>query len=44
MENEAKQILESLDDLLEQVIVNKQQNEQWFINFLDRLNNISVMY
>lgn len=40
----ADNILKELDNLLEDVLKNKQQNEQWFLNFLDRLNHISVMY
>ncbi len=40
----ADSILKELDNLLEDVLKNKQQNEQWFLNFLDRLNHISVMY
>ena len=37
-------ILSKVRDFIEEVVDKKLQNEQWFLNFLDDLNELSVKY
>lgn len=44
MEEKAQSIIKEIEDLVELVIRNQTTNEQWFLNFLDTLNRISVEF
>ena len=37
-------ILSKVKDFIEEVVDKKLQNEQWFLNFLDDLNELSVKF
>lgn len=39
-----KYCIDSLNSLVKEVKENNLENEQWFINFLDELNKISVSW
>lgn len=39
-----KYYIDSLNSLVKEVKENNLENEQWFINFLDELNKISVSW
>lgn len=44
MEEEAKKILNDISKIINDAILYKQINEQWFLDFLDNLNKYSVMF
>lgn len=37
-------IISKVRDFIEEVVYKKLQNEQWFLNFLDDLNELSTSY
>ena len=41
---ESDNILSKVRDFIEEVVDKKLQNEQWFLNFLDELNELSTSY
>lgn len=41
---ESDVILAKVRDFIEEVVDKKLQNEQWFLNFLDDLNELSTSY
>ena len=43
-EYEAEAILDLVNVFIDNVVENNKQNEQWFIDFLDELNKLSVSY
>ncbi len=43
-ERAGDEILSELKDFIEEVIEMKLQNEQWFLNFLDELNELSTTW
>lgn len=44
MEEKSQKILKEINQLIADAITYKQTNEQWFLNFLDKLNSYSVMF
>lgn len=44
MEEKAQSIIKEIEDLVELVVRTQTTNEQWFLNFLDTLNRISVEF
>ena len=44
MEEEAKKTLNDISKIINDAIIYKQTNEQWFLDFLDNLNSYSVMF
>jgi hypothetical protein len=44
MEEEAKKILNDISKIINDAIIYKQTNEQWFLDFADKLNSFSVMF
>lgn len=41
---ETSKILEDVYEVIQYAFNNKQQNEKWFLDFLDELNKWSVIY
>jgi hypothetical protein len=44
MKEEAKKTLNDINKIINDAILYKQINEQWFLDFLDNLNKYSVMF
>ena len=44
MEEKSEKILKEINQLIADTITYKQTNEQWFLDFLDKLNSYSVMF
>lgn len=44
LQEDATKIINDITDLINLAIARKQTNEQWFLDFLDNLNNYSVMF
>lgn len=44
MKEEAKKTLNDIGKIINDAIIYKQTNEQWFLDFLDNLNKYSVMF
>lgn len=44
MEEEAKKILNDISKIINDAIIYKQINKQWFISWLDQINKYSVMF
>lgn len=44
MEENSEKILKEINQLIADAITYKQTNEQWFLDFLDNLNNYSIMF
>jgi hypothetical protein len=44
MEEKSQKILKEVNQLIADAITYKQTNEQWFLDFLDKLNSYSVMF
>lgn len=44
MKEQAKNIIQSIQRLYEQVEKHEQQNEQWLLEFCDKLNELSIKY
>lgn len=42
--NESDIILSQVQDFIDEVFEKKLQDEQWFLNFLDELNELSIEY
>lgn len=40
----AEVLIKEIEEFLKDVENKEQQNEQWFINFLDKINTLSVKY
>ena len=44
MKEEAKKTLNDINKIINDAILYKQINEQWFLDFLDNLNKYSIMF
>ena len=44
MEEKSQKILKEINQLMADAVTYKQTNEQWFLDFLDKLNSYSVMF
>ena len=44
MEEKSKKIIMEINQLIADAITYKQTNEQWFLDFADKLNSFSVMF
>ena len=44
MKEEAKKALNDINKIINDAILYKQINEQWFLDFLDNLNKYSIMF
>lgn len=44
LQENANRLIKDINTLIGEVIVKKQTNEQWFLDFLDQLNKQSVSF
>ena len=44
LKEQSNKILNDINTIINQAIVEKQTNEQWFIDFLDELNKYSISF
>ena len=44
MEEEAKKILNDISKIINDAIIYKQTNEQWFLDWVDQINRASVLF
>jgi hypothetical protein len=44
LQENADRLIKDINTLIGEVIVKKQTNEQWFLDFLDQLNKQSVSF
>ena len=44
LQENADRLIKDINNLIGEVIVKKQTNEQWFLDFLDQLNKQSVSF
>ena len=44
LKDKSDTIYKDIVDIINQAIINKQTNEQWFIDWLDNLNKLSVSF
>ena len=44
LQENADRLIKDVNTLIGEVIVKKQTNEQWFLDFLDQLNKLSVSF
>ena len=44
MEEKTKKVLSDVNQIILDAITYQQTNEQWFLDFLDKLNKYSIMF